>query len=634
MSRVARRARVLLAVRAPLPGGEPAVGHGGDAEAPRRRFGNLAGQSALFSVALSAAGIAIWAWALSDVPLDRMNDLGLVSVLPPSALVGAGLVVMGFVAALVPERPHPAVMTFQAVVVVLVLYGTTSILEPTTRFAATYRHAGIIDYISIHGSVDPNIDAYFNWPGFFAGGALLVRLAGVHNALALTGWASPIFELLYLPPILVILRSATRDERLVWGSVGMFYLMNWVDQDYFSPQACAFLLYLAVLAILLRWFATPDRPDAIDAAGAMVRRALHRGAFPRPAELGRPRDVLQVGLMAVVILASFAIVASHQLTPFALLVTVAALVIARRCSAPLLPVLLALLTAAWGVYAAQEFLSGNLHLLSRQVGNVDSSLQSNVSARAQGSFDHRLIVDLRLAASLGLWLLAAAGALIRRRQGYRDWAMLAPAGAPFILIGLQSYGGEVLLRVFLFGLPFMAFFAASALLGSGRRSILRLIGAPALVPLLVVLFFACRYGNERTDYFTPREATAAQRFYELVPRGSMALAATQNLPWRYVYYDGYDYRGIADQDIWTRALRRRDASAYLLREVEAELRAAPSTPYLVFSRAAVTYADTFEGGGGTMLRLERAVERSPAFRVVYRNRDAAIYTIRPAPGTG
>ena len=35
-----------------------------------------------------------------------------------------------------------------------------------------------------------------------------------------------------------------------------------------------------------------------------------------------------------------------------------------------------------------------------------------------------------------------------------------------------------------------------------------------------------------------------------------------------------------------------------------------------------------------MLRLERAVERSPAFRVVYRNRDAAIYTLRPAPGAG
>jgi len=316
----------------------------------------------------------------------------------------------------------------------------------------------------------------------------------------------------------------------------------------------------------------------------MIRRALHRGALRRPAELERPRDVRQVGLTAVVILASFAIVAGHQLTPFALLATVAALVAVRRCSMPLLPVLLALLTAAWGVYAAQQFLSGNLYLLSRQVGNVDASLQSNVSARAQGSFDHRLIVDLRLAASLGLWLLAAAGALIRRRQGYRDWAMLAPAGAPFVLIGLQSYGGEVLLRVFLFGLPFMAFFAASALLGSGRPSILRITGAPPLILLLVVLFFACRYGNERTDYFTPLEATAAQRFYELVPRGSVALAATQNLPWRYVYYDGYDYRGIADQDIWTRALRRRRASAYLLREVEAELRAAPSTSYLVFSR--------------------------------------------------
>src|SRR5204863_1433745 len=96
--------------------------------------------------------------------------------------------------------------------------------------------------------------AYHNWPGFFALTALLTESAGLERGIDLAPWASMFFNLLYLGPLVVILRSVTRDERVVWLSVWLFYLGNWIGQDYFAPQALNYFFHLTVIAVLLTWF--------------------------------------------------------------------------------------------------------------------------------------------------------------------------------------------------------------------------------------------------------------------------------------------------------------------------------------------------------------------------------------------
>ena len=70
----------------------------------------------------------------------------------------------------------------------------------------------------------------------------------------------------------LILRTLTIDRRLVWLAVWVFYLGNWVGQDYFSPQAFAYLLYLMLLAILVTWMRPAGWP------GLACARPARRGA--------------------------------------------------------------------------------------------------------------------------------------------------------------------------------------------------------------------------------------------------------------------------------------------------------------------------------------------------------------------
>ena len=75
-----------------------------------------------------------------------------------------------------------------------------------------------------------------------------------------------------------------------------------------------------------------------------------------------------------------------------------------------------------------------------------------------GSPGHLAIQGLRIALTVGLWLLAAIGVAQSWRAGRRDLRPYVLALVPFLMLPILNYGGEMLLRVTLFSLPFVAFF--------------------------------------------------------------------------------------------------------------------------------------------------------------------------------
>src|SRR5205823_719802 len=106
------------------------------------------------------------------------------------------------------------------------------------------------------------------------------------------------------------------------------------------------------------------------------------------------------------------------------------------------------------------------------------------------------------------------------------------------------YGGEMLLRVYLFSLPFMACYAAQALAPphGGWRDLRGAATVAVVAALLLGGFLYTRYGNDATTIFTPREAQAAQRLYQIAPRGSLLVAASTNVAWRQQNYADYNFQ--------------------------------------------------------------------------------------------
>lgn len=607
----------------------------------------LAALAALLAVACASA---LWITSLPGVDLRRMNDIGLVSVLPLATYAALALLTISFCVLVHQRQAYVPLLLLHVVLLIAIIHGTPAILYGTLRYSWAWKHVGIVDYIQRHGSVNPNIsymNAYHNWPGFFALGALLTEVAGFNSALSFASWAPLFFNLIDLGALLLILRACTTDRRLIWLSVWFFYLTNWVGQDYFSPQAMAYFLHLVILGICLRWFRGPTRASwpALNRWRVFARPAslLRRAIDDRPASLrfvlrdDRPRPFQRVGLIGMVLLLFAVIASSHQLTPFMTILAVTALVVFRRCSARGLPTVMIVLTVAWIVYMAEAFLRGNLYWIVESIGQAGRNANANLIDLSHVSAGMKVVAFMSRALTATLWGLAVLGCIGRLRRGYRyrDWPMLLLAIAPFPMLASNSYSGEMLFRVYLFALPFMAFFAAALLYpaptaGTTRRTLAATVALSGL--LLVGLCFAY-YGKERMYYFSRDEVAAATYLYDVAPAGSLLLDGTWNHPSAFRNYEQYTYTSLVLQPSGSPVPLRQQAAlrahpAAVIADLMANSRYRAS--YLIITRSQKADVDMMGWmPAGSLDRIERALEQSRQFRVIYANRDATIFTLAP-----
>ncbi len=460
----------------------------------------------------------IWAFSLSFINVLQMNDLGLLSVMPISTLVALVLLMISFSINLQRQQLRVPILMLHLFLLIVMLYGITYLVEGVPDISTVYRHAGYTEYIMRNGSVNPYLDTYFDWPVFFILGAFVTRTAGYQSALSFAGWALVFFNLIFLVPMATIFSTITINKRLIWLGLWFFTLTNWIEQDAYLPQAMNFFLYLVIIAILLKWFKIPRAVQVQPHPQPQGQRSPRQGRFSFPLQrlqawLTAPEEIYeqsspgkQVALL-IVIFAVFAFdVSSHPLTPFFVIASVAALVIFRRCKPFWLPIIMAVMNAAWIFTMARPFLAGHAYMVTGSLFHIFGTLSVNVTSPASsGSPDHIFVVKMRLIMTLFIWALAGVGMLLRLRQGHRDITFLLLAFVPFSLFLVQAYGGEMLLRIYLFTLPFMAFFAASIFFSRPTFNFSKWMPLAVAVISIMLLagFFFTRYGNEREDFMTP-----------------------------------------------------------------------------------------------------------------------------------
>jgi O-antigen/teichoic acid export membrane protein len=601
--------------------------------------------------ALLPPAAGLWIIGVQAIDTSRMNDLGLISVMPAPALIALGLIAISFTIAL-RGGASEGLLAFHVVLTVVALSAIAPLVESQPRFDVTYRHVGIADAIARSGTIDPHFDAYFNWPGFFALSAALTRAIGASSPLVVTAWAPLVLGIAYLAPLVIIFRTATRDRRLVWLAAWFFTVANWIGQDYWSPQGLGFFLMLAALAgcllVLRREQARGSRavaaalaffPRHVGPIAPLVGRFFHAGSTaPKPRTRPPSSIATRVGVFFVVLLIAASLIAGHQLTPFALLAVMVGLVLTGRLSTRALPVILFAGILVWLAFPASSYVDGHMRTLTGQVGNVGGAVGANLTGRLGGSKLHKLVVQERLLFAAGVWALALIGGLRRLRAGHRDADLAVIALAPFPLLPLQPYGGEMLLRVYMFALPGVAFFAAAALLPSNRvRRAWFTHAALACVGLaLTGAFLVARYGNERADAFTDNEVAVVQQLYATAPTQSLLVAATVDLPWKYTHYNDYRYNLVDAMPAFAQHEIRPSAGwgpvIGSIREVMRER--GKHGAYLILTRSQQAYGELRgELRPGEMWRLAAAVRAQRDFRTVFRNPDGVIFKYVPGAGT-
>lgn len=582
-------------------------------------------------LATIAAALALWWTSLPLIDPEQLNDFGLPAILPWQFWAAIGVLSLGFSATLASSSPTAGWLRVAALVVlVLLLHATPPIAYGTLRYSWAWKHIGIVDYIQRYGEVNraiPFLAAYHNWPGFFwitAKIADFFKLEPVQIA-DIVRFFPVASNLVFVVLLRSIYRRFTDDLRLVYAALWVFICTNWVGQDYFSPQAFSYALYLMVLSICLG----PLMPPASPASTSLGQRISSiRNKLTRPtAPAERPDTWLKILAILVVFFAIFTIAASHQLTPVILVISLVALAALTPLSFGF-PVLALFTLVFWIIYPAAPFtaayLPGEVEQLGQTIDGVTGKLVDT------GAVDKgvAVVVWAGRALSAAVALLAMAGWFRRLLAGERDGIPVALLVSPIPILALTSYGGEAIFRIYFFCIPFLAFFAAGLFFPkTGRHAgVMTIVGFWIVIVLMSLGFLFGNNGKDRQYRFSESEVEAAAWLYSRSQPGTLLVEAARSYPSQFMNYENFTYLPIANESPEERAEILDDPSRVLARWFSD-----PSwnDGYVILTESQKAYVSALGiMPDGALDELALDLLASPDFRLVYANDDVRIFTAR------
>jgi hypothetical protein len=582
--------------------------------------------------------IGLWLYGLSIVELRQMADYGLLSILPIHFYLALLILIGNFCHLLHKHANQEALLLGHILLLIVMLHGSPPIIyEGVLRYSWAWKHIGVIDYIMRYETVNPTIqylDAYHNWPGFFTLTAFMTEAAGLPSPIPISPWAQLFFNSLNLGAILLMFRAFTDDRRLIWLSVLFFFLINWVGQDYFAPQAFGYLLHLVILGCSLYWLKKKRYTNA-DLVKKWLKKEwlikVYRSFFHSRSDdemIERKTAVSQrVGITLVIVVLMAAVASNHQLTPFMTILGLGALVLFQRTQTTSLVVIQFMFTLIWVVFVASPFTEQNVQSLVSDFGDVFENADQTLISLGEASRDQANIATIGRILTLGSILMAGLGGLRRLLNGYRDIPVVLLIIAPFLMLAGNSYGGEMLFRVFLFIVPFIAFFSATLFYptpfsGFKAKTAVSIFG----VSLLFLAAFLFAYlGKERQYHFSKYEVEASQFLYETAPHGSILIEGSKNYPGQFKYYEKFFYVPLSREQ-WEEQIEFiEDPETTFHRWMSNE---SFTGAYLIITRSQKAEVEMIGAmPSGALDIVEEKLTNSPLFEVFYHNEDVSIFIL-------
>jgi hypothetical protein len=569
----------------------------------------------LLQLTLLFVGLGAWAYGVSQVRRQAIGFFGLLVSANVWFFLGLAALLVGGLFELSRSVPRIWLLTTYLAALIVTIHATVPILYGIPEYAWVYKHIGIAQALGHYGRLTDPSNIYQQWPALFAAVAAVSGLARI-GPLSYAAWGPLTFELADALMLLGVFRLLGVDRRITYLALFLYEgLIAWVGQDYLSPQAFGYLLWLGIVTILVRWLLAPPAINARRRRGRLAKmRAPFLVQLPNSHESTREERVFATALIAILYIA---IVSAHQLTPYMAIAGVGALVLLGLVRQGWL-LLLMLAIIAIG-YLAPEY-----GLISRQFGGLFSG--GNVFENASGvSVDHHgaeaITADIVRMLAGFMWLLTLAAIVYWRRTLGRVSTIAVLAFSPFAIIFMQAYGGEAIYRVFLFSAPWCALLIAS-LLVELRSTLWQRLAVVSACSIALAAGLQGLYGPVAVNSFAPTELAASLWLYGHAAPGSMLALADDNFPkLETANYHSYFLRIIpagpqvreTSLDESNRVQTWIDSFGY--RNV-----------YVVFSSsmaADATYFDT----PPDYAQLASVAQSMPGWSIAYRNADTIIYHV-------
>jgi hypothetical protein len=439
----------------------------------RRRFARP-------SLLCTLAGTGLWVSAAISTGHISPRLGGFLPQITPLWYVGVVLVACGIALAGREEREGYAALAVTSLALALTV--TPALVYGMPRSQSAAKHIEMVRAILTEHHLRLSDGIYAAYSGFFAGVAWLSHLSRLSDPIGVATYWPALMALIRLVELRFLFSRLIKDPYRRWVTIALIVLVDAIGADYFSPQAVGYVMGLGVFAVAL------SSETVIDwrLAGA------------------------------VLLLSAFALAYVHELSPYivgGVLVVLGAL----RCVRPRwlgLPFLAAVglwAVVNWGVLGGYFDLS-NLGRLSNFAPPSTTAAPGLSRAPIVALSSDALLLGilvLILLSMLGLW---------RHRRERWAWAYFISAGVGLVFVAVNPYGNEGIFRAALFGIPWLALLAATAL-RPGSRLLRTGAWAVLSVPLLAT-FLVGTFGMDASGVMRPADLAALRVFDSESPPGS------------------------------------------------------------------------------------------------------------------
>jgi len=579
----------------------------------------------------------LWAVSLTLTDSSRLGDWGLLPAFPALWYVGVGVTVLMCVLGVSRTKISARYMSASIGALVVMLYASANLVEAVPRLPWVYKHIAVTTYITATGTVNPSIDLYNRWPGFFSLSAFLGEAMGYLDPLAYAAWAEVGFALLDAVVVLAIARALTgRNGAVSWTATLVFTLCNWVGQNYYSPQAFAFTLYLTMCLVAISFLRGEPVAWVKRVEGALARRQRvpdrgkeSRTDAPRTASTSAQSRRTPTGAIwsaSSLLVLQAVVVVSHQLTPYIAVLALLPLCLVGyvrpRWLGPSL-----LVIAVLYLLPNLNFVVSNFGLFTgfnpfRNATYTPPLVYRSDAAQLQA---YCVILLSLLAVVIGL----AGFARNMLRGNVRTTLIVAwLAAAPPLILFAQAYGGEARFRVFLFALPWLSI--GVAWLFEGRKKEKRRPALSIVMLAMVALFVVGYFQPEADNRVQKSDVIAAQWLDARLKPGDLIMGETMQFP----VLIGRNYPLIVVHGIDT-ATSMSDIQQYLKRPVTVQDimnaiygTAAAGPTYLGFSDSQEQFAKRHSlFPKGLLDKVEQEVAGNSQFEKVYDSGAVRIYKL-------
>lgn len=389
---------------------------------------------------------------------------GFLTQIGPGWYIGLALLLAALVSA---PRQDERQLAIPVLLLFLVLSLTPALVYDGPRSQSAAKHVDLVQQIRTLHRPDSVVQVYNAWPGFFAAMAWICDVAGIRDPMRLVAFWPAVIGVFRIAALRYFFGQVLPTAFRCWVAVTLTVLIDLMGQDYFAPQSVGLVIGLASYGLALSERSSPLRQGLLLLVGATLA-------------------------------------VSHQLSPYIVGGALVILVLFRQVRPWWTPLLVLTPSVVWTVLhrdAVDRFLS------LRDIGRPANFLPPR--AVRPPDLDRLPIVGATVRAlllALAIVAVLALVGLLRHRTDRRLWAMACCPAAGLGLVAINPYGQEGIFRAAVFGVPWLALLAATAVPQSSRVwSRLPLLATTAA---LTAAFLVAAFGLDATNVSRPADVAA------------------------------------------------------------------------------------------------------------------------------